>query len=79
MMFSIPPGVPTELDCPRCKTTKLSRHTTGRSAYSGLVACPNTKCGFRDGVMHFIGKSLFPVEPLPPSPDLFFMPEHDDT
>ena len=63
--FPLPPGRPTDFDCPRCGKTKLNRHSTGFSAYAGVMGCPDEECGFREGVMTFLGKSLFPVQKMP--------------
>lgn len=51
--------------CPRCSSETLKRVRVARfdSPYAGRVYC--TSCEYRDSVMSFLGKSMFPVQPLP--------------
>jgi len=68
--------VDEKLKCPKCdgELTRPYRHPFS-SFFAGAVYCAS--CEFSEGLIPFLGKSLFPVEPIP-EPYLGFGEESDE-
>jgi hypothetical protein len=67
-----PPGT----KCGKCgsENVLLFRSLLG-GAYSGWLKCQEPGCGHQEGVMHYLGRNMVVVEPLPENKELYFTKE----